>query len=276
MRLFNKVAVIGVGLIGGSLGLALKKKRLAGEVIGVSRHKKTLVLARKKGAIDKGAQEFDIIKGADLVILAAPVQTILNLAPRVSKIVKPDCIVIDVGSTKQKLVSGLEKIFPRYIGTHPLAGLEKRGVAYADGGIFKDSLCILTPTENTDKQGFNKIKRLWNMLGVKTVILSPSLHDRILSYVSHLPHLLAFTLIDIVPKRYLKFAASGFKDTTRIASSDSQLWTDIFLSNRQNMLKAIAFLERKLSRLKSAITRRDQELLSEILKKAKQKRDSIL
>lgn len=274
-KLFNKVAIVGTGLIGGSMALAIKKKRLADEVIGVSRHKKTLLAAKNNGAIDRGSQDINIIKGADLVVLATPVNTVLDLALPISKIIKPDCIVTDVGSTKKEIVSKLEIIFPRYIGSHPLAGSERRGIDNADAGIFQGSLCILTPTKKTDKGALNKIKKLWNILGVKPVFLTPDTHDKILSFVSHLPHVAAFSLIGTVPRKYLRFAASGLKDTTRIAASDSELWSDIFLSNPKNIANAIDLLQKALSRIKSALNKRDKKLLALILKEAKKKREAL-
>jgi prephenate dehydrogenase len=275
MRLFNKVAIIGVGLIGGSIAQAIKKKNLAGEVVGVSRHKKTLFLAKKLQAIDRGSQDLNIIKGADLVILATPVETIINLAAKISPLLKKDCIVSDVGSTKQKIVSKLERIFPRYIGTHPLAGSEKRGIVNACAGAFKDSLCILTPTRHTDKKALGELRRLWIKLGAKTVFLTPDTHDKILSFVSHLAHLAAFSLIGIMPGRYLKFASSGLRDTTRIAASDSALWADIFLSNQKNITRAVTCFQKNLGKIKSAINSRDKKLLIQILKEARVKREIL-
>ena len=275
MRLFNKVAIVGVGLIGGSMALAIKRKKLANQVIGVSRHKKTLLRAKKRHAIDKGSQDIGIVKDADLVILATPVNTILNLAPIISKIIRPDCIVSDVGSTKQKIVSQLDKIFPRYVGSHPLAGSEKRGMINACPDIFKGSLCILTPTKNTDRGALEKIRRLWRQLGAEVFSLTPAIHDKILSFVSHLPHIVAFSLIDIIPKQYLEFASTGLKDATRIAASDSQLWLDIFLSNRKNMLKTIDLFQENLYRIKKAINKKDKKLLNTILKRAKSKREIL-
>ena len=275
MRLFNQVAIIGVGLIGGSLGLSIKKKRLADNVIGVSRHKKTLFLAKKSRAIDEGAQEIKVIKDADLVIFATPVNTILKLAPLVAKIIKPGCIVTDVGSTKKEIVVKLDKIFKQFVGSHPLAGSEKRGILYAHADIFKDSLCLLTPSKKTNLAALAKIKKLWSRLGAKTVILSPENHDQVLSFTSHLPHILAFALLDIVPARYLGFASSGLKDTTRIAASDSQLWTDIILTNAKNIIQAIDLFEGNLEKMKKAIRRQDRKLLFKIIKKAKSRREAL-
>ena len=275
MRLFNKVAIIGTGLIGGSMALDIKKKRLAHQIIGVSRHKDTLIRAKKNRVIDKGSQDLSIIKDADLVVLATPVNTILKLSQIIAKFVSKDCIVTDVGSTKKEIVSKLSKIFPNYVGSHPLAGSEKCGITNVQSGIFKDSLCILTPAKNTSPKALKKINSLWNHLGARVVFLSPDTHDKILSFVSHLPHAIAFSLIDTLPDKYLKFAANGLKDTTRIALSDSRLWADIFLSNRKNMLKAIESFQDKLSGIKSAINRRDEKTLIRIMKKAKVKREIL-
>jgi len=275
MKLFNKVAIVGTGLIGGSIALAIKKKKLAGKVVGVSRRKRSLLLAKRKGAIDAGSQALDIIKDADLLILAAPVNTIIDLAPRVAKVVNKRCIVTDVGSTKKEIVSILGKLFPNYIGSHPLAGSEKRSILNAYADIFKDSLCILTPTGNTQKKALNKIKMLWNQLGARVILLKPQNHDKILSLVSHLPHTVAFSLINSIPAGYLKFAATGLRDTTRIAASDSQLWADILLSNKRNMLRSIDIFQENLSSIKSAIQRKDKKSLALILKKAQLKRTKL-
>jgi len=271
-KLFNNVAIIGVGLIGGSMALGIKKKGLASRIIGVSRHKSTLIWANKNRVIDKGSQDLRIIQDADLVILATPVNTILNLADLISKFIKEDCVVCDVGSTKAEIVSKLSNIFPNYVGSHPLSGSEKRGIQNASADIFKNSVCILTPTNNTNPMALNKIRRMWRELGARVVLLPPDKHDRILSFVSHLPHIVAFSLIGIIPDEYLRFGSSGLKDATRIALSDSQLWTDIFLSNKKYVMKAIGLLHGNLSQIESAIRKRDRKLLTRTLREAKEKR----
>jgi prephenate dehydrogenase len=275
MKLFNRVAIVGTGLIGGSLALAIKKKKLAKEIIGVSRHKKTLLLAKKSHAIDKGSQDANIIKDADLVILATPVNTIIKLAPKIAKVIRKDCIVTDVGSTKQGIVSSLEKLFRNFVGAHPMAGSEKRGIVYAHPGMFKNSLCILTPTKNTNRGSLKKIELLWRKVGAKTLLINPAQHDKILSLISHLPHIAAFSLIDAVPAKYLKFASSGLKDTTRIAASESELWADIFLSNRNNAVKAIEIFQKNLTQIKSAIQKKNRRKLTLILERAKLKRIAL-
>ncbi|MDD4980543.1 MAG: prephenate dehydrogenase [Candidatus Omnitrophica bacterium] len=275
MKLFNKVAIVGVGLIGGSMALAIKRKGLAREVVGVSRHKSTLSLAKKNRVIDRGSQGLDIIKGADLVILATPVNTILRLAPDIFRLIPAGSIVTDVGSTKKEIAACLSKIFPNYVASHPLAGSEKRGVNNACAGIFKNSLCILTPTGKTNPKALKKIGRLWHELGARIVFLRPDIHDKALAFVSHLPHAIAFSLIGAIPGEYLKLGANSLKDTTRIALSDSCLWADIFLSNRKNMLEAIESFQGSLFRIKSAIQKKDRKMLIKILKEAKKKRDIL-
>ena len=276
MKLFKKVAIIGTGLIGGSLAQAIKKNRLADEIVGVSRHKRSLALAKQHKAIDRGSQSLEIIKGADLVVFATPVDVILKVAPKARQFIDDKAIVSDVGSTKELIVKNLEKIFPRFVGSHPLAGSEKRSIANANPSLFKDSLCILTPTRNTDTRALKRIALLWKQVGAKTSIIDPAVHDTILAFVSHLPHVAAFSLIDAVPSQYLQFSATGLKDTTRIAASDSEIWTEIFLSNRQNILKAIFLWQKEISQIQIAIKKKDSRQLSLLLQKAKVKRERLL
>lgn len=275
MRLFNKVAIIGVGLIGGSLALAIKKGRLANRIVGVSRHKKTLFLAKKNRIIDQGSQSLDIVRDADLVILAAPVDKIIGIGCRISKIIGKDCVVMDVGSTKERIVYKLDKVIPNYVGAHPLAGSEKKGAINADAAIFRKSLCIITPTRKTNKKTLAKIAGLWKRLGSRVVYLNADSHDRVLSFVSHLPHVVAFSLIRAIPQGYLKFSSSGLRDTTRIAASDSEVWADILLANRKNITKTINLFEEGLIRIRRALDKKDKKLLKDILKKAKKKRDYL-
>lgn len=275
MKLFKKVAIIGTGLIGGSLGLAIKKRKIADKVIGIGRHRQTLALAKRRQAIDISSQDLNIVKDADLIILATPVKTILNIAQRIYRIVEPKSIVIDVGSTKKEIVLQLQRLFPRFIGSHPLAGSEKRGMLNANADIFNNSVCILTPTKSTHGGSLRKVKKFWQLLGAEAVCLKPSLHDDILSFISHLPHLIAFCLIAAIPRKYLNFVAPSFKDTTRIASSDATVWRDIFLSNRKSILLALKAFQDYLSKMEDIIRKKDARRLEAILKKAKVIRDSL-
>ena len=274
MRLFNKVAIVGVGLIGGSLALDIKKKKLARTICGVCRHTSSLLIAKKHGIIDEGSTDLAIIKGADLIVLATPVNVILESARRIATLSGPDCIVTDVGSTKEEIVSQLNKIFPRFVGSHPLAGSEKRGAAHARAGLFKDSLSILTPLASTEKKALQKIQRLWKMVGAKVVTMAPGTHDEIVACVSHVPHVVAFSLMNSVPKEYLAFAPGSLRDSTRVASSDSMLWAQIFLSNHK-IIGPLRRLQRHIQTLRSAIEHKDAAALTRLLAQAKAKRDTL-
>jgi len=272
MKMFNKVVIIGTGLIGGSLGLALRKKRLAGQVIGLSRHQKNARLAKKIGAIDVIGTSLDVVANADLVILATPVDTIIDFAGRIAKKIKRDCIVIDVGSTKERIVGELSALIPNFLGCHPLSGSEKKGIGNLRDNIFKGSICLITPTAKTNPRVLNKIKLLWKRLGSRIVILSAKKHDFVLAFTSHLPHLVAFSLIGAIPDKFLKISSGGLKDTTRICGSDELLWSQIFLSNRKNLLEAVVCFQTKLAALKLALKNRDKKYLIKMLLAAKEKK----
>ncbi|MCX5713564.1 MAG: prephenate dehydrogenase/arogenate dehydrogenase family protein [Candidatus Omnitrophica bacterium] len=275
MKLFEKIAIVGTGLIGGSLAQAARKNKLCDRLIGVSRHKATLEFAKRHKIIDSGSQDISILKDADLVILATPPQTIKILAPKIKKIIKNGCIVTDVASIKSEIVSSLEKIFPDYIGSHPLAGLEKRGIQNANARIFNDSLCILTPTKKTSLEAGRKIKLFWRALGVEVITMTPKEHDKVLSFVSHLPHVSAFSLMDAIPDKFLDFAAGGFKDTTRIAASDPELWAEIILGNQKDILYSVGQFKKSLRKITSAIRGQNKKALIAIIKSAKERREKL-
>ena len=266
--MFKKIVIVGTGLIGGSLGLALKDKALSKEIIGTSRRRANVLLARKMGAIDRAVFSLNVVREADLLVLAAPVNAIIDSGKQIAKLLKPDCIVIDVASTKQMVVEELDGLLPNFVGCHPLAGLEKNGVAFARKDIFNNSVCILTPTEKTDKNALRKVRSMWKRLGVKVFQMTPEDHDTALGFTSHLPHAVAFSLKRSLPREYIKFCAGGFKDTTRIAASNAQLWSEIFLSNRKCLLEAIKVFESNLSELKSAVVRNDRKSLVDLLGKS--------
>jgi len=275
MRMFNKVVIIGTGLIGGSLGLDLKKKHLAGQITGLSRRKKNAQLSKKIGAVDHVATSLDAAKDADLVILATPIDAIIDIGLKIAKIIKKDCIVIDVGSCKENIVSELSRVISNFVGCHPLAGSEKKGAAHLEPGIFNGSICVITPNAKTNKKALNKVKLLWKKLGSEIRILSPKKHDQILAFTSHLPHAIAFSLVGSIPKEFLSISSGGLNDTTRIASSDTDLWSQIFLSNRDNLLASLSSFQRELDSLKLALKNKNQKLLTKILTAAKEKREKL-
>src|SRR3989338_1713439 len=276
---FRKVTIIGVGFMGGSLGLALKKHGLAHEVVGVSHRQVTLDKAIELKAIDAGFT--DLQKGvfnADLVVLAAPVQAILQQFSLINPHLKRGCLVTDMGSVKVNIVERAESVLAQpgmFVGSHPLAGSEKKGVENATADLFANARCIMTPTAKTTPVAKEKIKFMWTKLGCQVEILSPEDHDKILAQVSHLPHLVAYALIGSIGKEYLSQVPQGLKDSTRIAASSPQMWNDIFLANPKNVLDAMDALVKNLAFLRKAIIQRDQKDLLQYLEKAKEKRDSL-
>lgn len=277
--LFNQVAIIGVGLIGGSMGMAIKKKRLAKKVIGFARRKKTIKEALKLKAIDKGTLNLkQAVKNADLIILATPISTIINLSKQIIKFADKNTVITDVGSSKLQIVSSLEKILPRniqFVGAHPLAGSEKKGASFGCADLFKNTLCILTPTAKTNKTALKKIKDLWQSLGAGIKIMTPKKHDRILAFVSHLPHMVSFSLINSIPDQYLAFAPAGLKDMTRIASSDPAIWKDIFQTNRKELKDAISKFESSLKKLQRMSLSKKGIGVIKTLATIKNKRDNL-
>jgi len=273
--MFDKVAIVGTGLIGGSIALGIKKKGLSRAVVGVSRHKESLLFAKKIKAIDAGSVSLDILKDADMVILATPVSVILEQAPKIAGIIRKDCIVCDVASTKSGVVARLDKIFPRFIGTHPLAGSEKRGIKNSPGVALDGSICVITPTGKTDKRSLKTIREFFSKLGLKIIIMSAEEHDRALSFISHLPHLAAFTLINSVPRKFLGFAPTSLRDATRIALSDAQLWADIILNNKKSALNALEFYLKNLSAVAAFIRNNDKSSLERVFAGAKQNREIL-
>lgn len=275
MKMFNKVVIFGTGLIGGSLGLALKRKHLVARITGLSRHKKNARKALKIGSIDRIGSSIDAVHDADLVILASPIDSIIDIALKIAKRLKKDCVVIDVGSTKENIVTNLGALIPNFVGCHPLAGSEKRGVSNARGNIFTGSICIITPTAETNKNTLRKIKLLWRKLGAQVVILTPKKHDQILAFTSHLPHAVAFSLMGSIPDKFLKLSSGGLKDTTRISDSNALLWSEIFLSNRKNLLASVSSFQVKLAALKFALKNKDMKRLRQILSAARKKREQL-
>lgn len=278
MKLFNRIGIVGLGLIGGSLGIAIKQNGLAREVIGVSRKRSTLNKAIKIKAIDKGSLDLEALSGCELIILCTPVKAIIKLFSSIRPYLCNGSIVTDVGSTKFEIVNAAKRILPKktdFIGGHPLAGSEKRGIDNAEKNLFKNSLCLLTPLRENKRGDFKKIKLFWQMLGAKVKVLKPAKHDEIVSLTSHLPHLIAFSLMGVLPSDYLGYGSCGLKDTTRIASSDPLLWAEIFLTNRKAILNSVKQFQEQLAQFSELINRRDEKQLFAKIKKAKLKRDKL-
>lgn len=271
------VSIIGPGLIGGSIGLGLKKNGLAKSVIGVGHRRVSLRKAVEIGAIDRSTLDVRSgVRNADIVILCTSVRLIPEMAARAIPAMKSGAVLTDVGSTKRRIVDFIESIRREdvaFVGGHPIAGSEQRGIEAARHDLFKGCVCILTPTSRT--HALQTTKSLWRGLGSKVQVMSPDEHDQTLAAISHLPLLLAATLVNSVDSKKLQYAGPGFRDMTRIASSDPTLWRDILRQNRSEVLKALRSFQKELNALKSIIYEDKPEKLSSRLRRAKRLRDAI-
>lgn len=277
--MFNRIVIIGLGLIGGSLAMAIKRQGLANEIIGVSRRRSTIHKAKTLGIVDDAFLDVKrAVKDADLVILSLPVLKIIEIAEEISRFLSPGTLVTDVGSTKKEIVQHLDKIFSdnvNFVGSHPLAGSEKSGLMSADKELFKSAYCILTKTPKTDLNALNKIKRFWKKLGMKIVVMSPDRHDELLSGLSHLPHAVSVGLCNACANMDVHLSAGGFRDTTRIAGGNPEIWRDIFITNSYNIAKDIKRLKRELYKIEMALKNNNSEKLLHLFKSAKDVRDRI-
>jgi prephenate dehydrogenase len=285
---FKKVAIVGVGLIGGSLGMILRRKALADQVVGIGRRVENLNTAVELGAIDRYvAVPKEGVRGADLVILATPVDTYERHLKDWAHCLAPGAIVSDVGSVKGSLVERAESAMPAgvyFVGAHPIAGKEKTGVAAGSDQLFKGARCILTPTERTDGHALELVRQLWQETGSVVLVMDPHLHDRILGAVSHLPHVAAFALMNALADlrdRHLPtldlagHSGGGLRDTTRIAASSPEMWRDILLWNRDNVVSFIEHYERALEELKRLIKSGDAAGIERALERAKGEREKL-
>jgi prephenate dehydrogenase len=279
---FNKVTILGVGLIGASFALALKNHGLCREVIGYGRREENLKRAKEKKIID--IVELDpakACKGSDLVLFATPVGIFIDLAKKITGSLKKNVIVTDVGSVKGKLVRDMEALMPDgvfFVGGHPVAGSDRSGIDAAAANIFNGAKCIISPTENTDKTALDSITSLWKTFGSIVNLINPEEHDRIYAAVSHLPHLIAYEIVNTVAaidSSYLAFSGQGFKDSTRIASSHPELWRDICILNRENLLEYVEVFKKNLDKVSQYLRAYDSESLERDFKKARTLREGI-
>jgi prephenate dehydrogenase len=279
---FKNVTVLGVGLIGASFALALKKNKLCDKITGHGRNEDNLRKAQEKGIIDAYALDpAEACRDSDLVLFAAPVGSFLDIAKKASSSFKQSAIITDVGSVKGKLVHDMEAAMPGgtfFIGGHPIAGSDRSGIDTASAEIFQGARCMLTPTRLTDPEAFRKVSALWTAFGSEIMILNPDEHDRIYAAVSHLPHLIAYEILNTVAaidSSYLAFSGQGFRDTTRIASSHPALWRDICMLNRENLLAYVEIFKNSLDRVSEYLRAYDSESLEKDFKKARTLREGI-
>lgn len=277
--LFDTLTIVGVGLIGGSIGQAARQRGLCKKIIGVGRDPASLEKAKAVGAIDSFTT--DLAEGArtaDFIVVCTPVDKIAFHVQTAAKACKPGTIITDAGSTKATIVRDLEDRLPagvRFVGSHPLAGSEKRGPDFASPDLFQSRVTIITKTARTDPIAVSRVAEFWNALGSEIHYLDPELHDRALALTSHLPHLVAAVLAGILPSQYYPFAATGFRDTTRIAAGDPALWAAIFRQNALAMSAALQQFSDRLDEFREAIMHDDEATLIELLSSGKRVRDAL-
>ncbi len=284
--LIPRLAIIGVGLIGGSLSLALKEAGVVGKVIGCGRGKPNLEKALELGVVDCYSRDpLEAVKDADVVFLATPVKTLATVTKEMLPGLKPGAIVTDGGSVKGDVVKMIEPLLPpgiHFVPGHPIAGTERSGAEAAFPTLYQGKRCILTPTENTDPAALELVEKMWQLAGSHVTKMPLEKHDKILAAISHLPHMVAYSLVNSVgsydhyEENILEYSAGGFRDFTRIASSDPAMWRDIAETNREALLEMMGQFETFFAELKEDIAEGSGEKLFEFFLRSKQLRDGIL
>lgn len=282
--LFRKIAIVGVGLLGGSLALAIRERKLAAVLQGYVRRDASLAECEQAGLNDFASRDLlAVVSDADLVVLCTPLAQMRELAQQMLPGLKRDAVVSDVGSVKASVVAELAPIISKagahFIGAHPMAGAEKMGVSAARADLFRDAVCALTPGMDSNPELVQKLEEFWQVIGARTLRLTPEVHDELVARCSHLPHVVAAELANVVlnpnhPKEQPLLCANGFRDTTRIASGSPEMWRDIALANREQLARALDVFTEDLATLRRAIHAGDSAALETFFKTAKQRRDA--
>ena len=278
---FQKITLIGVGMLGGSVGLAAKQRGVAGRVCGLVRREESIAECLAAGVVDDATLDVaEAVADADLVILCTPVGRMGELAAAMKPHLAADAIVTDVGSVKASVVAAVEPVLPRFVGSHPLCGSEKAGVANARGDLFAGTVCAVTPTDASDAATVETITKFWTALGSRVVNLTAANHDAIVARTSHLPHVLASALVNAVlaqPRAgESDFLGTGFRDTTRLASGEAGMWRDIALDNAEAIAVAVEDLQSEIGRLKTALSEKDGAALEKFFAEGQSARDDWL
>lgn len=280
---FRKITIVGVGLLGGSIGLAARKFRIADEIAGYVPREKSAVECEKAGATDYATTDLSAaVSNSDLIVLCTPLAQMRSLAEQFLPALKRGAIVTDVGSVKADVVRELELLIARsgahFVGSHPMAGGEKTGVAAARPDLFEKAVCVLTPTRTSHAGAVRKLERFWKSLGARVVKLPPEQHDLFVSRTSHLPHVVAAALANLVlnpaqPQGQAELCANGFRDTTRIASGSPEMWRDIAMANRKHLAAAVSDLISELQTFENILKNADGETIEQFFETAKSRRD---
>jgi len=280
MKDLRQITVMGLGLLGGSISLAVLRSFTRVKVIGFTHRPSTRAKARRLAV---ATEVVDCLKSsvseADIVILATPIVTFEKTFIEIADALPSGCIVTDVGSTKVLPHRWAAKKLPKrvhYVGSHPIAGSEQRGVEFARDDLFDGAMCILTTTKKTNRQALQTLKRFWSKLGCSVKLMTPTEHDRIFANVSHVPHVTAAALINAKSSEELKFAGKGFMDTSRIASGPANIWADVLLTNAKNTTRGIDKIIAELVKLKKAMKKENKREIERLLEKARTKRAALI
>jgi len=284
---FEKVCIVGLGLIGGSIGLAIKRSNISNQITGYARSNSTLERAIELGLVDSVKDNLkDAVNNSDLVILATPLSTFRELVEDMSPFLKKGCIITDTGSAKLTVIEDLKDILPNgveFVPGHPIAGTEESGLDAGFAELFDNRWCILTPTEDNSSNAVDLVKGFWETIGSKVEIMDPMHHDKVLAITSHIPHLIAFNIVgtannlaNVTEKEVVKYSAGGFRDFTRIAASDPKMWSDIFTYNSDAVLEMLDLFSNDLAKLKAAVIKKDSDLLFSNFEKTREVRKNII
>ncbi len=280
MKELRQITVVGLGLLGGSITLTVLRTFVGVKTVGYSHRSITRAKARQLEVADEIADDIrKSVSNADLVILATPIGAFEEIFGEISDALPAGCIVTDVGSTKVLPHKWAAKRLParvHYVGSHPVAGSEQRGVEFARDDLFERAICILTTTKKTNRQAVQTLKRFWSRLGCSVKLMGPAEHDRILANVSHLPHVTAVSLMNASDVKELAFAGNGFMDMSRIASSPANIWADVLAANANNITGSINRITAELEKLKKAIKGGDKKQIEKLLNTARNKRSMLM
>ncbi len=282
MSIFGTVAIIGPGLIGGSIGLGLKQRKLAQRVIGVVRSEASASRATGCGVVDLATTDLAHgVSEADLVIVCTPVGDVGAAVAAAAVSCRPGTLLTDVGSTKARLVAEIEQekrvqsANLRFVGSHPLAGNHRSGPESARADLLAGRTVIVTPTDKSDADALESISQFWSSLGARVVRMSPDEHDAAVALTSHVPHMVASAMAAATPEALLEFVGGGWRDTTRVAAGSATLWRDILLDNRQEVLACLTQFETQLARLRQSISDADPQAVQQVLEEGKHRRDAL-
>jgi prephenate dehydrogenase len=266
-------------LIGGSIGLALRRRNLAERVVGIGRSAASLRKAQRRGAVTSTTTRLaQGVAESELVVVCTPVESIVEHVRAAAGACRPGTLITDAGSTKGRIVSSLDGQLGRdvsFVGSHPLAGSEKKGADFASEELFEDRVVVITPTRRTRKESAQAIEQFWQSLGARVVRMSPEAHDEAVAATSHLPHVVASALAAATPEAQLRLVATGWLDSTRVAAGDVELWTQILVENRDSVLSALDRCEKGLASFRAALTKGDRNRLAALLRAGKERRDAV-